>query len=69
MDGLPQAGRLANKLLTQCLDLEGYYQCQFMPGLWRHKWCNITFSLIVNNFIIKTVGLSHAKHLKHALEK
>ncbi|KAL7483627.1 hypothetical protein ACHAW6_009271, partial [Cyclotella cf. meneghiniana] len=61
--------RLANKLLAKCLDLEGYYQCQLMLGLWRHKWCNITFSLLVDDFGIKTVGLSHAKHLKHALEK
>ncbi len=36
--GLPQAGRLANKLLAKCLDLKGYYyQCQFTPSLWRHK--------------------------------
>ena len=69
MYGLPQAGRLANELLAKRLDKEGYYQCQYTPGLWRHKWRPITFSLVVDDFGIKTVGLSHAKHLKNALEK
>jgi hypothetical protein len=36
MYGLPQAGILANKLLEKCLSTRGYYQCQHMPGLWRH---------------------------------
>ncbi len=36
MYGLPQAGILANKLLEQRLAARGYYQCQHMPGLWRH---------------------------------
>ncbi len=69
MYGLPQAGRLANKLLAKRLDQEGYYQCQYTPGLWRHKWRPITFCLVVDDFGIKTIGLSHAKHLKTALEK
>eukprot|EP00804_Cyclotella_cryptica_P013537 CCRYP_021093-RA/>CCRYP_021093-RA protein AED:0.19 eAED:0.14 QI:0/0/0/1/1/1/4/0/1001 len=69
MYSLLQAGRLANKLLQKQLNLEGYYHCQFTPGLWRHKWRPITFSLFVDNFGIETVGLSHVKHLKHALEK
>jgi hypothetical protein len=69
MYGLPQAGRLANELLAKRLDKEGYYQCQYTPGLWRHKWRPITFSLVVDDFGIKTIGLSHAKHLKNVLEK
>ena len=53
MYGLPQAGRLANKLLEIQLNLEGYYHCQYTPGLWRHVWCPITFSLVVDDFGIK----------------
>jgi hypothetical protein len=34
--GLLQAGILANKLLKKRLAIRGYYQCQHMPGLWRH---------------------------------
>ncbi|KAL7476354.1 hypothetical protein ACHAW6_002224, partial [Cyclotella cf. meneghiniana] len=51
------------------LDADGYYQCQFTPGLWRHKWRPITFSLVVDDFGVKTIGLSHAKHLKTTLQK
>ncbi len=40
-----------------------------MPGLWRHVWRPVTFCLVVDDFGIKTVGLCHAKHLIHALEK
>jgi len=53
MYGLPQAGRLANKLLEKRLNLKGYYHCQYTPGLWHHVWCPITFSLMVDNFVAK----------------
>ncbi|KAL7476830.1 hypothetical protein ACHAW6_002665 [Cyclotella cf. meneghiniana] len=69
MYGLPQAGLLANKLLASRLDTHGYYQCQFTPGLWHHKWCPITFSLVVDDFGIKAVGITHAKHLAAVLQK
>jgi hypothetical protein len=69
MYGLPQAGILANKLLEERLDKEGYYQCQFTPGLWRHKWRPITFSLVVDDFGIKTIGIQHVQHLKKVLER
>jgi hypothetical protein len=36
--GLPQAGILANQLLTTRLVPHGYEQCCHTPGLWRHKW-------------------------------
>ncbi|KAL7480354.1 hypothetical protein ACHAW6_006049 [Cyclotella cf. meneghiniana] len=42
---------------------------QYTPGFWRHKWHPITFSLVVDDFRVKTIGLSHAKHLKNILEK
>jgi hypothetical protein len=69
MYGLPQSGILANKLLATRLAKAGYYQCQYTPGLWRHVWRPITFCLVVDDFGIKTVGLKHAKHLQHELEK
>ncbi|KAL7476238.1 hypothetical protein ACHAW6_002113 [Cyclotella cf. meneghiniana] len=69
MYGLPQAGLLVNNFLASHLDTHGYYQCQFTPGLWRHKWRPITFSLVVDNFGIKTVSITHAKHLTTVLQK
>jgi hypothetical protein len=65
MYGLPQASILTNKLLAKRLAAAGYYQCQYTPGVWRP----ITFCLVVDDFGIKTVGLKHAKHLQHELEK
>ena len=53
---LPQAGNIANNLLTERLEPKGYYQCRHTPGLWRHKWIPILFSLVVNDFGIKYVG-------------
>ncbi|KAL7476845.1 hypothetical protein ACHAW6_002678 [Cyclotella cf. meneghiniana] len=69
MYGLPQTGILANKLLTKRLGEAGYYQCQFTPGLWQHVWRPLLFCFVVDDFGIKTVGLTHAKHLQTGLKK
>ena len=69
MYGLPEAGILANKLLKQRLAKNGYYECQFTPGLYRHVWRPIMFSLVVDDFGVKCQGIQHAKHLKTALEE
>ncbi|KAL7475784.1 hypothetical protein ACHAW6_001687, partial [Cyclotella cf. meneghiniana] len=69
MCGLPQARLLANKLLASHLDANSYYHCQCTLGLWCHKWHPVTFSLVVDDFEVKTVGLTHAKHLKDMLQK
>jgi hypothetical protein len=31
------------------------------PGLWRHTWQPITFTLVVDDFGVKYVGEEHAK--------
>jgi hypothetical protein len=49
MYGLPQAGILANKLLTKGLALHGYAPTTHTPGLWQHKTCPITFTLANRN--------------------
>ena len=69
MYGLPEAGILANKLLKKRLSKHGYYECQFTPGLYRHVWRPIMFSLVVDDFGVKCQGIQHAKHLKEALDK
>jgi hypothetical protein len=69
MYGLPQAGILANQLLTKRLEPHGYYQCRHTPGLWRHKWRPILFSLVVDDFGIKYVGREHVKHLIDVIEE
>jgi hypothetical protein len=68
MYGLPQAGIIANQLLTRRLQPHGYYQCRHTPGLWRHQWRPILFSLVVDDFGISYVDKQHADHLIHAIE-
>ena len=69
MYGLPEAGILANKLLKERLSKSGYYECQYTPGLYKHVWRPIMFSLVVDDFGVKCQGIQHAKHLKTALEQ
>ncbi len=69
MYGLPQAGLLANKLLEQRLNVHGYTQSKIIPGLWKHKDNDITFTLVVDNFGVKYVRKADAKHLSNVLKK
>ena len=50
MYGLPEAGILANKLLKERLQDKGRYKVQHTPGLFRHVWRPIMFSLVVDDF-------------------
>ncbi len=69
MYGLPQAGLLANELLEKRLNERGYKQSKLVPGLWKHKWRPIQFTLVVDDFGVKYVGEEHALHLKETLER
>jgi len=69
MYGLAEAGILAHKLLIKRLEEHGYYPVQFTPGLWRHVWRPVTFTLTVDDFGIKYKGKQHAVHLMKTLEK
>ncbi len=67
--GLPQADILANNLLCERLEEEGYYEAHSTPGLWKHKWRPIQFCLIVGDFGIEYVGIEHFNHLSMLLKK
>ena len=69
MYGLPQAGKLAHEKLIDKMTTYGYYPCNGTPGLWRHKWRPIMFTLVVDDFGVKYVGEKHAKHLVTALQQ
>ena len=69
MYGLPQAGLLANELLEKRLNKNGYKQSKLVPGLWKHDWWPIQFTLVVDDFGVKYVGKEHALHLKATLEE
>ena len=65
---LPKAGILANHQLVRRLEPKGYSPCKHTPGLWRHKWVPIKFSLVVDDFRIKNVGKQHVDHLINSIQ-
>ena len=69
MYGLPQAGKIANKLLEKRLKKFGYTQSTVTPGFWKHDWRPISFTLVVDDFGVKYVGEQHLNHLLSALRK
>jgi hypothetical protein len=66
---LPQAGILAQNLLGKRLNQHNYHQSKVTPGLWKHDWWPLLFTLCVNDFGIKYVGQEHTNHLAKILEK
>lgn len=69
MYGLPQAGRLANNLLKQRLSKYSYYETNTTPGLWKHTFRPIYFTLIVDDFGIKFTNIKNTMHLIKTLKK
>ena len=68
MYGLPQAGILAQDLLEERLNDHGYRQVPKVPGLWKHDWPPVQFTLVVDDFGVKYVGKKHAEHLISVLD-
>jgi hypothetical protein len=69
MYGLPQAGIIAQQLLEERLQIDGYHQSKTKPGLWQHDTRPISFSLVVNDFGVKYVGKENAQHLLDTVQK
>jgi hypothetical protein len=68
MYGLPQAGILANKQLLPHLQKHGYHPCPHTHGLFKHETRPLAFTLIVDDFGVKYVGIEHAQHLREVLK-
>jgi hypothetical protein len=69
MNGLPQAGILANKLLKKWLGHHGYFEQPHTPGLWKHVSHPVWFNLCVDDFGIKYIRIKKLQHLYDALRK
>jgi hypothetical protein len=69
MYGLPQAGIIVQELLAKRLKEHGYSQSETTPGLWKHEWRPVWFSLVVNNFGVKYIGKEHTQHLLQMVQK
>jgi len=69
MYGLPQAGIIAQQLLEERLEKDGYRQSKITPGLWTHDTRPISFSLVIDDFGVKYVGEENAQHLLDTVQK
>ena len=67
--GLPQSGKLANTLLKQRLATCGYIECMNTPGLWRNIFRPVQFTLVVDYFGVKFVGVKQLRHIVESLKK
>ena len=68
MYGQLQAEIIANNLLTQNLRNHGYYQVKKTPGFWQYMWRTISFTLVVEMFVIGYVKQENTDHLMSALK-
>jgi hypothetical protein len=66
---LPQAGIIAQDLLTKQLKKARYCQSKIMPGYWRHDWRPISFTLVVDDFGVKYDNKDDVKHLISSLSQ
>ena len=66
--GLPHARFIANDLLEKRLNKHGYHQRKLVSRLWKHDWCPVWFTLVVDNFGVKYVGKEHALHLQSIIK-
>jgi hypothetical protein len=69
MYGLPQAGIIAQELLAKRLKEHGYSQTETTPGLCKHKWCPVWYSLVIDDFGVKYIGKEHVQHLLQTVQK
>ena len=69
MYGLPHAGIIAQQLLEERLQKDGYRQSKTTPGLWQQDTCPISFSLVADDFRVKYVGEENAQHLLDTVRK
>jgi hypothetical protein len=66
---LPQARILTQELLTKRLLKAGYIQSAITPGFWQHEWQPIIFTLVVDDFGVKYINKTDAKHLREVLKQ
>ncbi len=66
---LPQAGIIAQDLLTKRLNKAGYQQSKITPGYWQHDWRPISFTLVVDNFGMNYIDNNNVGHLMSILNQ
>ena len=69
MPGLKQAARLANDRLVKHLAPYGYAPVKHTPSLWKHESNGVMFSLVVDDFGIKSTSETATNHLLATLRE
>ena len=69
MYGLPHAGRIAAIKVTALLAKAGYHECRHNKMVFRHETRNVTFTLVVDDFLVKYSERADAEHLIKTLEE
>ncbi len=69
MYGVPQASILGQNLLKKQLNQHSYQQSNITPGLWKHNWRPLLFTLCVDDFGIKYFRQEQANHLAKVLKE
>ena len=68
MYGLPHAGRIAAIKVTELLAQAGYRECRQNKMVFRHETRDVTFTLVVDDFLVKYSNRADAEHLIKTLE-
>ena len=69
MYGIPEAGRLANELLTERLKTFGYIERVHNPAYWKHMWKPIKWTLIVNDLGVQYTDKQYITELLKIMSK
>ena len=69
MPSLKQAGRIANNQLKAHLSQFSFAPVPRTPALWKHDTKPTLFSLVVDNFGVKSIGKENVDHFIQALQK
>ena len=67
--GLPQAGRLAHEKLCRLLKRHDYHVMPNTPCLFSHATNGVTFTLVVDDFLIKSGDRAAVEHLFAAIRE
>ena len=65
--GLPHAGRITYDQLHDHPVKYGYTPTRLTRSIWQHSNHSITFTLVVDDFGIKSIGQYHPNHLTNAI--
>ena len=65
---LKHAGAIAN-VLGKHLNSRGYVQSKFVLSLWKHKRLPVSFTLVVDDFVIKFCTMKSPNHLINELKQ